>query len=45
MFFFYNDCLNLLRSRQIVEIVSSQYIAIIIGAFDQCSIIDCDAVI
>ena len=45
MIFFYNDCLNLMKSRQILEFVSSQYIAITMGVFVQCSIVDCDAVL
>ena len=45
MIFFYNDCLNLMKYRQILEFVSSQYIAITMGVFDQFSIVDCDAVL
>ena len=45
MIFFYNDCLNLMKSRKILEFVSSQYIAITMGVFDQCSIVDCDVVL
>ena len=45
MIFFYNYCLNLMKSRQILEFVSSQFITITIGVFDQCSIVDCDAVL
>ena len=45
MIFFYNYCLDLMKSRQIPEFVSSQFIAITIGVLDQCSIVDCDAVI
>ena len=33
------------ESRQIMEFVSTQFIAITMGVFDQCSIVDCDAVI
>ena len=33
-----------MKSRQILEFVSSQFIAITVGVLDQCSIVDCDAV-
>ena len=33
-----------MKSRQILEFVSSQFIAITVGILDQCSIVDCDAV-
>ena len=45
MIFFYNYCLNLMKSIKIMEFVSSQFIAITMGVFDQCSIVDCDAVL
>ena len=44
MIFFYNYSLNLMKSRQILEFVSYQFIAITVGVLNQCSIVDCDAV-
>ena len=44
MILFYYYCLNLMKSRQIMEFFSSQFIAITVGVLDQCSIVDCDAV-
>ena len=44
MIFFYNYCLDLMKSRQILEFVFSQFIAITVGVLDQFSIVDCDAV-
>ena len=42
--FFTNYCLSLMKSRQFLEFVSSQFIATVVGIIDQCSIVYCNAV-
>ena len=41
---FSNHCLELMKSRQFLEFVSFQFIAVTIEMLDQYSIVDCDLV-
>ena len=42
--FLANYCLSLMKSRQFLEFVSSQFIANAMGVIDQCSIVVCNVV-